>query len=141
MRFKSLRVSCIFPDMTRRRGMTLCACSWATVWLELLCASFCYVMKNHIRIHFRAGQARQLGTLVCFVVTIHLLLLSCPSPSALAHHLSSAPPSLQTTACTMTKKHVFLLVCVFISLYASEMCVQARINVCMSLCWALCVYL
>lgn len=61
--------------------------------VELLCASFRYVMRNHIKIHFSAGRAWQAWHAFCFVFTIRLLLLSCPSPSILAHHLSSTPPS------------------------------------------------
>lgn len=69
--------------------------------VELLCARFCYVMKNHIRIHFTDAQA-------CVVVTVHLLLLFCPSPSAIAHYMSSTPPSLQTTT-RMARKRVLSL--------------------------------
>lgn len=56
--------------------------------VELLCASFCYVMRNHIRIHFSAGQAWQLGTLSvvlspstcssCPVLLFSLLLINRP---------------------------------------------------------------
>lgn len=104
VRFKSLLVSCIGANMRRWRGMTFslwtsesccCKCVCACVCVpklqrgvELLCASFCYVMWNHIRIHFSAGQAWQLGTLSvllspstcssCPFLLLPLFLIMCP---------------------------------------------------------------
>lgn len=101
--------------------------------VEFLCTSFCYVMKNHIRKHFTAAQA-------CFVVTVHLLLLSCPSPSASAHYMSSTPPSLQTTT-RMARKRVLSLslrmciwetcvpVCMTVSVYLLYMSVRLWLSV------------
>lgn len=104
--------------------------------VELLCASFCYVMKNHIRIHFSAGQARGAW---------HACVFCCghpPAPPVLSFSsLSSSPsvlcPPIQplppTTARTVTSKTCSA--CVFIKLFTRGM------GVCVSLHWhCVCCY-
>lgn len=90
--------------------------------VELLCASFCYVMRNHIRIHFGAGQAWQLGMLSvvlspstcssCPVLLLLLLLIICPL---------LLPPE-QTTACTARKSALSFSWCVHVRICAREKC-------------------
>lgn len=84
--FKSIVVRYICTNVRRWRGIAfgLWSQSIAAVYVcstepqhgvELLCASFCYVMRNQIRRHLSAGQAWHP---LCFVVAVHLLLPSCP---------------------------------------------------------------
>lgn len=141
VRFKSILVSCICLHI-RRRLMTfslrslaaaLCMCVCICVHVpklqhgvELLCASFCYVMKNHIRIHFTAGQAWRLGMLSVLLspstcsscpVLLHLLLLIiCP----LRLLLCRPPHAWQENVLCLS---LSLLECVYVYLCMREICV------------------
>lgn len=114
--------------------------------VELLCASFCYVMRNHIRIHFSAGQAWQLGTLSvllspstcssCPVLLLLLLLIICPlllPPYRPPHAWQGEEPSLSLSEC-MCEFVLERNVCVSVNLH-QRACVVIRVS-CTCFCTA-----